>query len=72
MTSTRGTVSVPYAMAAIACAPPTRNTRSTPISRAAASTDRLTAPSLPGGVQMTSSLTPATRAGTEFMITVEA
>jgi len=59
-------------MAAIAWAPPTRNTFSTPISRAAARTERLTLPSLPGGVQMTNSSTPATKAGTEFMMTVEA
>ena len=56
----------------MAWAPPTRNTRSMPMSRAAASTERLTVPSRPGGVQMISSRTPATRAGTEFMITVEA
>ena len=42
------------------------------MSPAAASTDWLTEPSRPGGVQMTSSRTPATRAGTEFMTTVEA
>jgi hypothetical protein len=56
----------------MAWAPPTRNTRSIPMSRAAANTDALTLPSRPGGVQTISSFTPATRAGTAFMITVEA
>ena len=37
--STRGTLAVPYAIAAIAWAPPTWNTRSTPASMAAARTD---------------------------------
>jgi hypothetical protein len=32
----------------------------------------LTLPSLCGGVQMINSFTPATSAGTEFMMTVEA
>ena len=36
--STRGTVAVPYASAAIACAPPSRNSRETPASSAAAMT----------------------------------
>ena len=36
--STRGIVAVPYASAAIACAPPTRNSRVTPASSAAAIT----------------------------------
>jgi hypothetical protein len=56
----------------MAWAPPARNTRCTPISLAAASTEAFTAPSRPGGVQMTSSSTPATTAGTEFMMTVDA
>ena len=62
MRSTRGMVPVPYARAATACAPPTRNTRSTPAIFAAAST---TASGL-GQTAMTSA-TPATRAGMAVM-----
>jgi len=64
--STRGTVSVPYAIAATACAPPITNTRSTPAIRAAA----IVSGDGPG-VVMTISLTPATRAGTAVMTTVD-
>ena len=56
--STRGTVAVPYASAAIACAPPTRNSRVTPASSAAA----ITTGSGRGQTTMISR-TPATRAG---------
>ena len=66
--STRGIVGVPYARAAIACAPPTRNTRSTPASRAAAST---TSGVPPGGVTITISPTPATLAGSALIRTVD-
>ena len=66
--STCGTVRVPNARAATACAPPTRNSRVTPASRAAAST---TSGVPPGGVTITISGTPATTAGTVFIITVE-
>jgi hypothetical protein len=68
--STAGMVSVPYAIAATACAPPTLNTRCTPASRAATSTEAGMLPSCCGGVQRIISSTPATRAGTAFMITV--
>ena len=51
MRSTRGTVSVPYAIAAIAPAPPNANTRSTSASAAAASTTPDGSPSSPGGEQ---------------------
>ena len=56
--STRGTVAVPYASAATACAPPIRNSRETPASSPAAQTvgSRL-------GLAATTSVTPATRAG---------
>ncbi len=56
----------------MAWAPPTRNTLLMPMSQAAARTERFTLPSLRAGVQMTSSSTPATSAGTQFMMTVEA
>ena len=61
--STRGIVSVPYASAAIASAPPARNTRSTPAISAATSFSGATTPSSPAGLIITSSLTPATFAG---------
>ena len=61
-----GTLSVPYAIAAIACAPPITNTRSTPARRAAASVSG-DGP----GVVITISRTPATRAGMAVMITVD-
>ncbi len=57
--STRGTVAVPYARAATAWAPPTRKSRVTPASSAAA----ITAGS-GRGQTATISRTPATRAGT--------
>ena len=66
--STAGTVSVPYASAATACAPPTRNTLSTPATAAAASTVKFDFPSGVGAT-MTISGTPATFAGTAFIST---
>ena len=69
--STGGTVSVPYAMAATACAPPALTTRSAPARCAANSTAGRTEPSGPGGVHSTTRSTPATRAGTTVMHTVE-
>ena len=66
--STRGTVAVPQAIAATACAPPMVKTRCTPQIRAAASTRSFSSP--PGaGTHITSSATPATCAGIAFMIT---
>ena len=65
--STRGIVSVPYASAAIACAPPTAHTSSRPSSRAAAATS----PAPSGGVTTTIRSTPATCAGTAHMTSVE-
>jgi hypothetical protein len=56
---------VPYAIAAIAWAPPTRNTRRIPLRRAAKSAAASTDPSAAGGVQTISSGTPATVAGTD-------
>ena len=69
--SARRIVAVPYASAAIAWAPPTRYASVTPAILAAASTAGLTDPSLAGGVTSTISLTPATRAGTAVINTVE-
>src|SRR5436853_4029803 len=66
--STRGTVAVPYANAATACAPPMRYTASTPAIAAAASTAGLK-PSRPAGETMMTSRTPATRAGIAFIKT---
>src|SRR5438067_8221994 len=71
MTPAAATLSVPYAMAPIACTPPMRYTASTPASAAAASVSAATAPSLPGGTHRTTSPTPATRAGTAVMRTVD-
>ncbi len=68
--STAGTVAVPYASAAIACAPPIANTRSTPAIAAAASTIALRTPS-GVGVTMTISPTPATFAGIAFISTLD-
>ena len=62
--STRGTVAVPNASAATACAPPMTNTRCTPAT--------LAAPASPAdgpGVTMTISRTPAMRAGTAVIST---
>src|SRR5439155_6680423 len=69
--STAGIDSVPYAIAAMACAPPTRYTASTPAIAAAASTTSGTRPPGPGGTHSTTSPTPATRAGTAVMRTVD-
>src|SRR5262249_9487015 len=70
-TSTGGIDFVPYANAAIACAPPTRYTSSTPTNAAAANVAAGTLPSGPGGTQRASSGTPATRAGIAVMRTVD-
>src|SRR5665811_1432983 len=67
----RGTVSVPYAIAAMACAPPTLNTRYPPTRPAAASVTGFTDPSAPGGTQKTISSTPATLAGIPVIKTVD-
>jgi len=58
----------PKASAAQACAPPTRQISVTPASCAAANT---AGSSLPGGVTMAIRSTPATRAGTAFINTVD-
>ena len=55
----------------MACAPPTRKTRLTPQMRAAARILGGIFPPLPGGVTMTISLTPASLAGMQFMMTLE-
>src|SRR5438094_6900673 len=70
-TSTRGMLAVPYARAAIACAPPTRYTASTPARCAAARIAAGTLPSGRGGVASTRSDTPATRAGIAVIKTVD-
>src|SRR6186713_141166 len=70
MQSTRGMVAVPYAIAAIAPAPPTANTRSAFESSAAASVTAAGRPFGAGGEQMITSLTPATRAGIAPMRTL--
>jgi len=62
---------VPYASAATAWAPPIRNTRVAPATRAAASTAGCIPPSNDGGDTITISLTPATDAGVMFMRTLE-
>ena len=69
--STAGTLSVPYASAAIAWAPPTLNTRVTPAMRAAVNIAAGTLPSFPGGVTMIISGQPAMRAGITSINTVE-
>ncbi len=69
--STLGTVAVPYAIAATACAPPSLNTWSMPHSRATVSTAGSASPSGRGGVQSTRTRQPASRAGTASMIAVE-
>ena len=71
MTSTGRIVSVPKAIAPIACAPPTRCTSSTPASAAAARMPSAIRPSGPGAEQSTTSGTPATRAGMAVISTVE-
>ena len=71
ITSTRGTLSVPYAIAATACAPPAFTTSSAPARDAANNTAGGTDPSGDGGVHTTTRSTPATRAGTTVMHTVD-
>ena len=71
MTSTRGTVSVPMASAATACAPPASKIRVAPAMRAAAATSGRMLPSCRGGVAMITSGTPASRATLAVMMTVE-
>src|SRR5712691_3132862 len=61
---------VPYASAAIACAPPSANTRSTPAIAAAARTSGLRSPR-GVGTHMMSSRTPAILAGMAFIRTDE-
>src|SRR5206468_1084451 len=68
--STRGTLSVPYASAATACAPPIRYSRSTPARWQAARTIGVS-PSFPTGETAITSPTPATRAGMPVMSTVD-
>src|SRR5579884_296850 len=67
--STRAIVSVPYAAAAIACAPPTAYNSSTSHSQQANSTAGAIFPSRCGGVKTIVRETPATFAGTTLMIT---
>ncbi len=69
--SALGTVSVPQARAAMAWAPPQRNTRSTPASRAAARITGFTSPRQVGGETMTISAQPASLAGMQFIRTVD-
>ncbi len=69
--SQRGTRAVPSAIAAIACAPPRRNTVSMPHRRAANSTAGSTLPSTRGGVHSTTSRQPASCAGTPSISAVE-
>ena len=69
--STRRMLSVPYASAATAWAPPAFSTRCTPAILAANSTAWLTLPPMPGGVVMHTSGQPAITAGMAFISTVE-
>ena len=69
--SQAGTRAVPKAIAAIACAPPSLNTRCTPVSRAATSTAGSALPSGRGGVHSTTSRQPARRAGTPSISAVD-
>ena len=69
--STRGTISVPYASAAMAWAPPILKTRCTPARRAAISTSGGSGHRARGGVAMKISGTSTTEAGTAFMITLD-
>ena len=69
--STLGTDSVPYARAAMACAPPALYISSTPASFAATSVVAYTSPSALHGVVMTIFSTPATFAGITFIRTDE-
>ena len=66
--STRGIVAVPYASAATACAPPIVKIRVTPERTHAASTASVTPV---GGITAMISCTPATIAGTAFMMTMD-
>ena len=68
--STAGIVAVPYASAAIACAPPIAKARVTPARCAAASSSACFTPSGVGTV-MTMSATPAILAGKAFISTVD-
>ena len=58
---------MPKAAAATACAPPAFATISTPAKRAATSVAGSILPSMPGGVRITGSGTPATTAGIAVM-----
>ena len=71
MTSTGGTDSVPYARAAIACAPPIAYTSSTPAAAHAASVAGWTAPSDAGGTHTATDPTPAIFAGSAVIRTVD-
>ena len=68
ITSTFGTLSVPYASAAIACAPPALSMRSAPQRSAAAMTAGCTFPPL-AGVATKMCSTPAAFAGKTPIIT---
>ena len=72
--STLGTLSVPYAIAAIACAPPILkiDSASMPTSDAANNTCGSIVPSEPGGVHKTRNGQPAIWDGTPSINTVEA
>ena len=67
--TTFGTARVPKAKAATAWAPPIKNTRSTPAMEAAAKMSGFGLPSLPGGVTIINSSTPAILAGMAFIST---
>src|SRR5690606_11791403 len=69
--STGSSDSVPYARAAIAWAPPMAHTSVAPARRHAASITSGTVPSGASGEATTISSTPATRAGTTVMTTVD-
>src|SRR5262249_21364176 len=69
--STFGTLSVPYAIAAMECAPPILNTVSMPHSSAATSTAGFTPPFVVGAEQSTRFGQPTSCAGTPLMITAE-
>ncbi len=71
ITSALGMLSVPYASAAIACAPPTLNILSTPAISAATNVSGSISPDFPGGVTIIISSTPAIFAGIIFMSTLE-
>ena len=66
-----GMLSVPYASAAIACAPPTLNILSMPAMCAAARITGFTLPSGRGGVTITRFFTPAIFAGIASIKTVD-